>query len=197
MTGSHILLKGQKTKLRCSASGLPTPNVTWTKKGVELIEGLRSAVLGLNKVTIGDQGIYRCTATNSEGHKSATMNLTVVGRWSNSFRTLVCNETVVPRRWGRETKKFGDKELMIEVTELPLKNTKLTFVYPPSHFVFVQTKDWRMDRLLVFGNLTLIINSFDIKFAWLKFFVIQLSKTCKLVFGALKPVQWLVHNLGR
>ena len=54
-----------------------------------------------------------------------------------------------------------------------------------------------MKSLLVFGNSTLIISSFDTKFAWLKFFVRQLSKTCKLVFRVLKPVQWVVHNLGR
>ena len=117
MTASHFLVKGEKTELRCSASGLPTPNVTWTRSGVERMEGNGSAVLSLNNVTEDDQGIYRCTANNSLGQKNATMNLTVVGRWSKSFKTLVCKETVVPRRWGRETRKFGDKEWMIEVTE--------------------------------------------------------------------------------
>ena len=80
MTASHFVLKGQKTELRCSASGLRTPNVKWTRLGVELIEGRRFAVLSLNNVTKADQGIYRCTASNSQGQKSATMNLTVVGR---------------------------------------------------------------------------------------------------------------------
>ncbi|XP_015749430.1 PREDICTED: CUB and zona pellucida-like domain-containing protein 1 isoform X2 [Acropora digitifera] len=78
MTASHFVLKGRKTELRCSASGLPTPNVLWTRLGVELIEGRRFAVLSLNNVTKADQGIYRCTANNSQGQKSATMNLTVV-----------------------------------------------------------------------------------------------------------------------
>ena len=80
ITASHFLVKGQKTELRCSASGLPTPNVMWTRLGVELIEGHRFAVLSLNNVTKADQGIYRCTANNSQGQKSAAMNLTVVGR---------------------------------------------------------------------------------------------------------------------
>ena len=38
ITASLFLVKGQKTELRCSASGLPTPNVTWIRLGVELIE---------------------------------------------------------------------------------------------------------------------------------------------------------------
>ena len=80
MTASHFLLKGQKTELRCSASGWPTPNVMWTRLGVELIDGRRFAVLSLYNVTKADQGIYRCTANNSHGQKSATMKLTVVGR---------------------------------------------------------------------------------------------------------------------
>ncbi|XP_067037131.1 uncharacterized protein [Acropora muricata] len=78
MTASHFLVKGEKTELRCSASGLPNPNVMWTRLGVELIEGRRFAVLSLNNVTKADQGIYRCTANNSQGQKSATMKLTVV-----------------------------------------------------------------------------------------------------------------------
>ena len=80
ITASHFLVKGQNTELRCSASGVPTPNVTWTGSGDELIEDQRFAVLSLNNVTKDDHGIYRCTANNSQGQKSATMNLTVVGR---------------------------------------------------------------------------------------------------------------------
>ena len=80
MTASHFLLKGEKIKLRCSASGLPTPNVMWTRLSVKMIEGRGFAVMSLNNVTKADQGIYRCTANNSQGQKSATMNLTVVGR---------------------------------------------------------------------------------------------------------------------
>ncbi|XP_067037170.1 uncharacterized protein [Acropora muricata] len=80
MPASYFFVKGQKAELRCSALGLPTPNVMWTRLGVQLIEGHRFAVLSLNNVTKADQGIYRCTANNSQGQKSATMNLTVVGR---------------------------------------------------------------------------------------------------------------------
>ena len=111
MTASCLVVKGENIELHCSASGLPTPNVVWTRLSVELIEGYGSAVLSLNNVTTADQGIYRCTANNSQGQKSATMNLTVVGKYSNSFKTLVCKETVVPRRWGSETRTFGNKRV--------------------------------------------------------------------------------------
>ena len=90
----------------------------------------------------------------------------------------------MPRRWGRETLKFGDKELMREVTE---HEAYLCIASLPLRFR--SDKGLTHERLLVFGNSTLIISSFDIKFAWLKFFVRQLSKTCKLVFRVLKPVE--------
>ena len=91
---------------------------------------------------------------------------------------------MVPRRWGRETLKFGDKELMIEVTEYEAYLCIASF-----SLRFRSDKQLTHERLLVFGNSTLIISSFDIKFAWLKFFVRQLSKTYKLVFRVLKPVE--------
>ena len=143
MPASYFFVKGQKAELRCSALGLPTPNVLWTRLGVQLIEGYRFAVLSLNNVTKADQGIYRCTASNSQGQKSAKMKLTVVGRWSKSFKTLVCKETVVPRRWGRETLKFGGKELMIEFTEYEAYLCIASF-----SLVFVPTKGWRMNVFL-------------------------------------------------
>ena len=111
MTASRSVVRGQKIKLLCFAAGLPTPNVVWTRLSVELREGHRSAVLSLNNITTADQGIYRCTGNNSQGQKSATMNLTVVGRCSNSFKSLVCKETVVPRRWGSETRKPSNKRV--------------------------------------------------------------------------------------
>ena len=97
MTASRPVVKGENIKLLCLASGLPTPSVVWRRLNVELKEGHPYAVLGLNNVTTTDQGIYRCTANNSQGQKSDTMNLTVVGRCSNSFKSLVCKEIVVPR----------------------------------------------------------------------------------------------------
>ena len=96
MNASRSVIMGENIKLLCSASGLPTPNVEWTRLSVELKEGHRSVVLRLNNVTTADQGIYRCTANNSQGQKSATMNLIVVGRCSNSSKSSVCKETVVP-----------------------------------------------------------------------------------------------------
>ena len=164
MTASRFIVKGQKTELRCSASGLPTPNVTWTSSGVERIEGHRFAVLSLNNVTKDHQGIYRCTANNSQGQKSATMNLTFVGRWLKSFKTLVCKETVVPRRWGRETLKFGDKELMIEVTEYEAYLCIASF-----SLRFRSDKGLTHELLLVFGNSTLIN-----QFVWYKICVAKI-----------------------
>ena len=92
MTASRSVVRGQNIKLLCSASGLPTPHVVWTRLSDHLIEGNGSVVLSLNNVTTADQGIYRCTANNSQGQTNATLNLAVEGRYSNSFTSLVCKE---------------------------------------------------------------------------------------------------------
>ena len=85
MSASRSVVRGQRIKLRCLAAGLPTPNVVWTRLSVNLIEGHGYAVLSLNNLTTADQGIYRCTANNSKGQKSATTSLTFVGRCSSFF----------------------------------------------------------------------------------------------------------------
>ena len=71
---------------------------------------------------------------------------------------------------------------MIEVTEYEAYLCIASF-----SLRFRSDKGLTHERLLVFGNSTLIISSFDIKFAWLKFFVRQLSKTCtETSFSRLK-----------
>ena len=64
---------------------------------------------------------------------------------------------MVPRRWGRETLKFGDKELMIEFTEYEAYLCIASF-----SLRFRSDKGLTHERFLVFGNSTLIITSFDI-----------------------------------
>ncbi|XP_025101533.1 hemicentin-1-like [Pomacea canaliculata] len=55
--------------LVCSASGIPAPNITWTKSdGGFLATGQaqhRSAILPITSVSVSDMGVYRCVADNN------------------------------------------------------------------------------------------------------------------------------------
>ena len=62
----------------CRPEAAPVPELTWYKDGVEItlrpgdesqgrLQFLRNGNLHLLQVTLGDAGIYRCTAKNSEG----------------------------------------------------------------------------------------------------------------------------------
>ncbi|XP_076438270.1 hemicentin-1-like [Babylonia areolata] len=61
--------QGQNSSLVCSASGIPYPNITWTKSdGGFLPVGVaqyRSRTLPMINVTVKDMGVYRCVADNN------------------------------------------------------------------------------------------------------------------------------------
>lgn len=49
--------------LTCGATGIPEPNITWFKDGVQLL-GERSRTLVIREVDITDRGLYMCVAKN-------------------------------------------------------------------------------------------------------------------------------------
>nr|AJA37893.1 I-type lectin-like protein 3 [Littorina littorea] len=61
--------QGQNSSLICAASGIPAPNITWTKSdGGFLPVGVaqyRSHILPMTNVTVADMGVYRCVADNN------------------------------------------------------------------------------------------------------------------------------------
>ena len=63
----------------CSLSGFPTPEILWTKDGVNLGN---NNTLTINRVSYGDAGQYTCRANNSEGKSESAFHITVTGkRW--------------------------------------------------------------------------------------------------------------------
>nr|XP_058956714.1 hemicentin-1-like [Pocillopora verrucosa] len=60
----------------CSLSGFPTPEILWTKDGVNLGN---NNTLTINRVSYGDAGQYTCSAKNSEGSKNSTFWIEVAG----------------------------------------------------------------------------------------------------------------------
>ena len=72
----------------CSLSGFPTPEILWTKDGVNLG---KNNTLTINRVSYGDAGQYTCRANNSEGKSESAFHITVTGkRWLN-FVSFSCS----------------------------------------------------------------------------------------------------------
>lgn len=77
--------------LSCSASGVPLPNITWSRTGYgELMNSTNYLITNVQGDSItslltvvsamqGDTGHYNCTAENSVGRDSATFYIQVQG----------------------------------------------------------------------------------------------------------------------
>ena len=64
-------------RFKCSLSGFPTPEILWTKDGVNLGN---NNTLTINRVSYGDAGQYTCSANNSEGKNESAFHITVTGK---------------------------------------------------------------------------------------------------------------------
>lgn len=66
----QTIIQGQSGELRCIASGVPTPTITWQKIGNELAP-VKHLVVGnsliIEKAVVEDRGLYMCRAENREG----------------------------------------------------------------------------------------------------------------------------------
>ena len=60
----------------CSLSGFPTPEILWTKDGVNLGN---NNTLTIRQARFEDSGRYTCSAKNSEGSKNSTFWIEVAG----------------------------------------------------------------------------------------------------------------------
>ena len=63
-------------KFICSLSGFPTPEILWTKDGVN--RG-NNNTLTIRQARLEDSGQYTCSAKNSEGSKNSTFWIEVAG----------------------------------------------------------------------------------------------------------------------
>ncbi|XP_035696475.1 hemicentin-1-like isoform X1 [Branchiostoma floridae] len=74
MTESFTAYYGEHVTLQCIAEGIPIPNITWAKDGVQLksrsstlARNLRQSTLTIGDVRSNNSGSYKCTAVNSIG----------------------------------------------------------------------------------------------------------------------------------
>ncbi|XP_071807106.1 peroxidasin homolog isoform X2 [Asterias amurensis] len=69
-------------RLPCSASGDPTPVITWSKDGIQIPESTKFTIseeghLVIHNISPDDEGRYECAARNSIGYAATSMLLTV------------------------------------------------------------------------------------------------------------------------
>ncbi|XP_008185071.1 LOW QUALITY PROTEIN: peroxidasin [Acyrthosiphon pisum] len=76
----------QRTSIEvpCKADGDQTPNVTWTKDGVDLVQDQNHKInsigsLRLFNISFANSGVYECTAKNIHGQESARGTIAVLG----------------------------------------------------------------------------------------------------------------------
>ncbi|XP_075147944.1 uncharacterized protein LOC142221942 [Haematobia irritans] len=74
-SGHLQVKKGSSVRIECSASGNPTPNVTWSRKNNILPNGeekLHSHILSIENVDRHKGGVYICTANNGVGQPASS-----------------------------------------------------------------------------------------------------------------------------
>ena len=72
--------------IRCQASGVPQPTITWYKNGQELLLNERLSVDEEDSLTITetrseDSDRYTCAAENTAGQANAFTDVAIVGRF--------------------------------------------------------------------------------------------------------------------
>ncbi|XP_075981813.1 hemicentin-1-like [Anticarsia gemmatalis] len=71
-------LEGQLVQLPCTAHGVPTPELTWTRNGEPIGKEKHVEGFGLRFIPkLSDSGEYTCTAVNEHGNTSVTYTLDV------------------------------------------------------------------------------------------------------------------------
>ncbi|KAG7177543.1 Peroxidasin-like 6, partial [Homarus americanus] len=75
--------EGSPVEIECQASGIPKPDITWTKNDEPIVEGPRIQISSRGAFSVSsairnDSALYRCTAANHLGRIAATATLRVL-----------------------------------------------------------------------------------------------------------------------
>ena len=89
---------GTNVTLGCTATGRPTPRVTWKKDGRVLLVGQASANITLSSISPADRGSYECLAANVVSNDIWTVVLYVEGKKTQFIYVIssVCLEKIKP-----------------------------------------------------------------------------------------------------
>ena len=72
------VLFGTNITVTCSADGVPTPSVAWSREE-KLIPTTQSGILRIENSTAEDTGDYLCTAMSEVGVDQESTKITVIG----------------------------------------------------------------------------------------------------------------------
>ncbi|KAG1665890.1 Neural cell adhesion molecule 1 [Nymphon striatum] len=148
--GKASPIEGQATELVCSVSGNPMPNVTWSKNGKEVTEGIagdNGERLKIKSMSAEDEGEYKCVASNKMMEDATEMfkltmrfapKVEVESEWVHSGEgvtteitcTVHASKPLKRIAWIRKSgKEVKDAEVMIgngSTHKLKLKIRKMT-----------------------------------------------------------------------
>ncbi|XP_006794621.1 vascular endothelial growth factor receptor 1 isoform X1 [Neolamprologus brichardi] len=94
--------------LSCPSRGVPPPTITWYKDQRALLQGsgivisAEEARLHIDRITVEDEGLYTCQATNERGSAESSAYIWVSGAPESSFLeipTLTCTCVVAALFW--------------------------------------------------------------------------------------------------
>lgn len=86
VVGMVTTLNGNRVRMVCEVSGVPVPQITWERDGVEVQRG--GKFYTIDTAGQGDNGNYSCIASNSAGEVKATSQLNILGNYV--FRCFAC-----------------------------------------------------------------------------------------------------------
>ena len=87
-------LNGNRVSMLCEVSGVPDPQVTWQKDGVEVQRGGKSFII--ETASQSDSGSYMCIASNIAGKTNATSQLSVLGKYANNLTRRYLITVILP-----------------------------------------------------------------------------------------------------
>lgn len=90
---SVTVTEGETVRLQCSASGTPTPVLSWTI-GTSNLQPNSDGTLTIRPIRKSDEGTYVCTVSNVNGQKQTSATVTVNQRYKPYFTTAPQNITV-------------------------------------------------------------------------------------------------------
>lgn len=78
----HVASLGSNVTFTCEGTGIPTPSITWTRKGGSLptTHTIENGSLTIINLSVDDQGSYVCTVSNAVGYGEMDTLLRIEGK---------------------------------------------------------------------------------------------------------------------
>lgn len=77
--GSSVTtVAGNALSIRCNATGVPTPQIVWSKDGSSL--DAKGSLFILSSLNSSDSGRYQCVASNIDGADKQDIRIDVLGK---------------------------------------------------------------------------------------------------------------------